>query len=135
MNEDNQTWKPVPGYPEILVSDLGRVKRVTYQAKDGKIRHERMLQPQRGYGSALRKLSGYIRVIRGENVHDLCLADVVCHAFFPEFDPEFHQPSFVDGNPANCAARNIILIPKFAARLAKALEIETARTTRQGEPA
>jgi hypothetical protein len=121
MNDDEEVWKPVPDFPEILASDLGRVKRVAFRSREGKLRKERLLRPQRGYGAALRKLSGYIRVTRGQNVHDLCLADVICAAFFPEFDAEFHQASFLDGNPANCAVRNIILIPRFAAKLAKRL--------------
>lgn len=131
MNQVEE-WRGLPEWPEIEVSNKGRVRRIEYIDKRGKARRPKVLTPQRRFGGTQRAQSGFVRVTRGENIHDLCVSDLVCAAFFSDFDPDFHQASFVDRDPANCAVRNIILIPRFAAKLAKKLGGEPT-TTRQGE--
>ena len=136
MNGDEELWKPVPGWPELLAGDQGHIRRVAYEAVDGKIRRAKNLQPQRRYAHNLKALTGYVRVKRQNRIHDLSISDLIASAWFPDFDSEFHTVAFVNKDPTDTRPANLIILPKLAVRVAKKLGLdEPAITTRQGEPA
>lgn len=66
--QDNETWKPVPGWEGYLASNEGRIKRVAFTAADGRKISEHIVKPQ------FNRFTGYMHV----NLY--CSKDRKCHS-------------------------------------------------------
>ena len=54
--QDNEIWKPIPGWEGYFASNQGRIKRVAFTAVDGKKISEHIVKPQ------LNKATGYMHI-------------------------------------------------------------------------
>lgn len=94
MNQTNERWLPIPGFPSYLASSLGRIKN----AKFGNV-----LKPSPQAGT------GYLRVNlwEGRKPKAMRVHRLVCMAFYGPSDGVRRVVAHNDGNILNNTASNL----------------------------
>lgn len=104
-NMQKEKWLPIPGYEEYEVSNMGRIKRLSYNKRIGyggmQPQKERILSPR------LRK-AGYLGVCLSKNgkIKSMLIHRIVAMVFIPNPN-KYPQVNHKDENPANNCADNL----------------------------
>lgn len=94
-----ELWMPIAGFPDYVVSDTGRVKRIVPDRKNHACR---VLTPWFGtHGYPMVSLSD------GRSLHKLLVHRIVCEAFHGPAPTDLHQVAHGDGTRTNCSASNL----------------------------
>ena len=95
----NETWKPVIGFPEYLVSDFGHVKRAVPDKKNHKCRILKPWLNNKGYLM--------VSVCNEGGQHKKLVHRLVCEAFHGPAPTKYHEVAHGDGVPTNINENNL----------------------------
>lgn len=110
MESNGEQWKPIPAYPQYMVSDHGNVKREARQLRGptGKLYNyrERMCSP------AFNPRAGVVQVYLNGTTHPdrhyaKTLACIVAEAFLDNPERRKHVQQ-LDGDVMNCHVDNLV---------------------------
>lgn len=96
---DGEEWKPILGYPDYEVSNMGRIRRYiktydSYYIMKPEVLHEVCRE--------------YIRIVdKDRKSHNLQVSRLVAHAFCDGFDDVHNTVNHKDGNTLNNKASNL----------------------------
>ena len=127
MNE-HETWREVRDFSNYEVSDRARVRRKPFIDLDGDYRAQREIKahyPRYAAWAPVNSTIPYVRLVKGNRAAELSLAKLVCSAFMPEYDPDFHTITHRDENRSHCALGNLAIRPRFAAKIERKLSGRT----------
>lgn len=98
FNIDNEIWKPILGYEEYEVSNMGRIRRY---AKKNKTYYLLNLTNNKNNNRL------YVMLYKNKKRKNLQVSRLVAHAFVPGYSPTKNTVNHKDGNVLNCAADNL----------------------------
>ena len=130
----NEEWKPIKGFKNYMISNMGRVKHLAYTSNN-KTYKETILAPRKIKG-------GYIivRLIKDDNWKDYYVHRLVCEAFCPN-PYKFNEVNHKDENKENNNADNLEWCNRYynnnygtrKEKVSKALKKPIVQFTKDGE--
>lgn len=111
---ENDTWRPVPGYPGYEASPTQKIKRDPRKGI-GKNWKESILSPAfypKRPASRSKSNGPYMRLTRDGKTNYVPLADIMASTFCGGFDASRQKILFKDQNPKNCAPSNLKIIER-----------------------
>ena len=105
-----EIWKPIEGFENFSVSNLGRIRRTTISPNGQSVRYKFMKTVMMGGSNShesTRPKGLYCRFTSDGDTIYLSVAELTARAFLENFDADKHQIYFKDGSPLNNAASNL----------------------------
>lgn len=125
---EHEIWKEVRNFSNYEVSDKARVRRKPFIDLDGDYRAQREIKahyPRYAAWAPVKSTIPHVRLVTGDRAAEVSLAKLVCSAFMPEYQPDFHLITHRDESRSNCKLENLAIRPRFAAKIERKLSGRT----------